>query len=325
MRRRLRRSRKQQRGGGYGDNPAHSIIPGQVIHAKYDGVGTDCAGSPQRAGALDGIGMLRAPGGLPGLSNGFMSGGRRRRRGGGQLGSGGVVTNPYGEPVINSSTPPMQGGSYLGVAVQDGEMPSPASGFKPASALPVDPAGLTYSYARQAQAQTGGRYGADLAAAADIYGSNGVGYASLAPTGSVRCEAGSTNPLNADPALQMQTTNPNSSLVPGWAPRFNPLAGGSRKRRRHQRPHKRRRSQRQQKKKLNQRGMKQSGGGTDAQNLANASPYYFAGQIDSMKYNAPTAGYEWQPLNPAVQNNAGINDQKTYAASHYNQACVKTN
>jgi len=254
--------------------------------------------------------MLRSPGGLPGLSNGLMSGGRRR--GGGQLGSGGVVTDPYGKNII-------RGGSYLGVGVQDGEMPSPASGFKPAGELPKDPAGYTYSYARQAQAQTGGRYGADLAAAAGMYGSNGVGYASLAPTGSVRCEAGSTNPLNADPALQMQTTNPNSSLVPGWAQRFNPLAGGSRKRR-----HKRRRSRRQQKKKLSQRGLKQSGGGTDAQNLANASPYYFAGQIDSMKYNAPTAGWGWQPLAPAVSNNPGVNDQNSYAARHFNQACVKT-
>lgn len=306
--RKLRRSRKQQRGGGYGDNPAHSIIPGQVIHAKYDGVGMDCAGSPQRAGALDGIGMLRAPGGLPGLS-----GGGRKRRGGGQLGSGGVVTDSYGKNII-------RGGSYLGIAPQDAEMPAPSTGFKPAGELPKDPAGYTYQYMRQAQAQTGGRYGADLASAASVFGSNGVGYASLAPTGSVRCEAGSTNPLNADPALQMQTTNPNSSLVPGWAPRFNPLAGGSRKRRRYQKP-----SKKQQKKKLNQRAMKQSGGGTDAQNLANASPYYFAGQIDSMKYNAPTAGYGWQPLAPAVENNPGVNDQYTYRAGHMNQACVKTN
>ena len=76
----------------------------------------------------------------------------------------------------------------------------------------------------------------------------------------------------------------------------------------------------QQKKKLNQRG-----GGTNAENLANVPPQVFAGQMDSMKYNAQTAGYSWEPLRPAVQQNPDVSNWRTYDARHFNSACMKTN
>ena len=217
------------------------------------------------------------------------------------------------------------GGTVLGVAVSHGEQPGSVRFHNIPGQLPKDPAGYTYQYMQDAakQHQSGGRYGFDPAIASTLYGSNGVGYASPGPTSSVKCEAGSTNALNADPALQMQTTNPNPSDVPGWSRQFNPLRGGSRKRR----GSKKRKSQTlpphmrpSQKKKRSQQG-----GGTNAENLANLPPQVFAGQIDSMKYNAPTAGYSWEPLRPAVQQNPDVSNWRTYDARHFNSACMKTN
>jgi hypothetical protein len=299
---RSRKLRRNQRGGGYSVAVNQMISPGNPVNLQYQGVGMDCAGSPQRAGTLDGIGMLQNPGGLPGLSNNVFSG--MLKGGGSQLGSGGIVVQNNGLPVIENH---QNGGTLLGVAVNDGEMPGSAGLMQPARSLPTDPAGYTYQYMRDAQAQKGGRYGADLAAASSQYGSNGVGYAGIAPTGRVACESGSYDALNADRALQLQTTNTMTNNVPGFAPYI--MKGG-----------KSRRKRRQQKKKN-----KQGGGGTNAENLANAAPYYFAGQVDSMKYNAPTAGYAWQPLMPQVSNNPGVNDYNTYDARHFNPACMKTN
>jgi len=301
-RRTLRQSsklRRNQKGGGYSEKLDLSIYPGQQVHQQYSGTGMDCAGSPTRPGALDGIGRLN--GGLPGVSQG----------GGSQRGSGGIVVQNNGTPMIQN------GGTVLGVAVNQGEEPGSVRFHNIPGSLPKDPAGYTYQYMQEVQkAQTGGRYGFDPVNAASVYGSNGVGYAGLAPIGRVACESGSYDALNADRALQMQTTNRMTyePPVPGFASFVPPFSfkGGRRLP-----PHK---SRKQQKKKRNQRG-----GGTNQENLANNPPQVFAGQIDSMKYNAPTAGYEWRPLSPAVSNNPGVSDQGTYAARHFNGACLKTN
>jgi len=312
---RQRTLRRNQKGGGYSEKLDFTIYPGQQVHQQYTGVGMDCAGSPTRPGALDGIGRLN--GGLPGVSYG---GGKKRRGGGSQRGSGGIVVQNNGTPVIQN------GGTVLGVAVNQGEEPGSVRFHNIPGALPKDPAGYTYQYMQDAAKpqQSGGRYGFDPVNAASTYGANGVGYAGLAPIGRVACESGSYDALNADKALQLQTTNRMTYQppVPGFSsfvPRFL-MSGGSRKG--PIPPHMRRRKsqKRQQKKKLNQQG-----GGTNAENLANNPPQVFAGQIDSMKYNAQTAGYSWRPLDPAVQNNPGVSDQGTYAARHFNGACLKTN
>ena len=44
-----------------------------------------------------------------------------------------------------------------------------------------------------------------------------------------------------------------------------------------------------------------------------------------MKYNAPTAGYAWEPMMPQVPNNPDVSVQRTYDARHFNPACMKTN
>ena len=319
---RRRTLRRNQKGGGYSEKLDLTIYPGQQVHQQYQGVGMDCAGSPTRPGALDGIGRLN--GGLPGVSYG---GGKKKRRGGGsQLGSGGIVVQNSGRSVLQNGGTLLTvandfAGSVRGVPVSQAEQPGSVRFQNIPGSLPKDPAGYTYQYMQDAAKpqQSGGRYGFDPAIASSLYGSNGVGYASPGPTSSVKCEAGSVNPLNADLALQMQTTNPNPSEVPGWSRQFNPLRGGRSRRRLRKGylpPHMRR----SQKKKRSQQG-----GGTNQENLANNPPQVFAGQIDSMKYNAQTAGYSWRPLSPAVQNNAGISDQGTYPARHFNEACLKTN
>jgi len=309
--------------------PSVSIIPGQVVHQQYAGVGMDCAGSPTRPGALDGIGRLN--GGLPGVSYGGGKKKNRRRGGGSQRGSGGIVVQNDGRPVIQNGGTLLTvandfAGSVRGVPVGQAEQPGSVRFHNIPGSLPKDPAGYTYQYMQDAAKpqQSGGRYGFDPAIAASTYGANGVGYAGLAPVGRVACEPGSSNPLNPRIDLQEQTTNRMTYQppVPGFSsfvPRFL-MSGGSQKRRLPFHMRRRKSQKNQQKKKLNQQG-----GGTNAENLANNPPQVFAGQIDSMKYNAQTAGYEWRPLDPAVPNNPGVSDQGTYAARHFNGACLKTN
>ena len=55
-----------------------------------------------------------------------------------------------------------------------------------------------------ARAQTGGRYGME---GSPLSPNNGVGMSGYAPIGRIPCEAGTTNALNPDPALQSITTN----------------------------------------------------------------------------------------------------------------------
>jgi hypothetical protein len=50
----------------------------------------------------------------------------------------------------------------------------------------------------------------------------------------------------------------------------------------------------------------------------------YVGQVDAMRYYAPTAGYDNLPLMPQVPNNPGILMQVGYPARHMNMACLKT-
>jgi len=53
-------------------------------------------------------------------------------------------------------------------------------------------------------------------------------------------------------------------------------------------------------------------------------PEVTVGAVDSMRYYAPTAGYDNTPLRPMVPNNPGILMQVPYDAKHFNMACLKT-
>jgi hypothetical protein len=115
--------------------------------------------------------------------------------------------------------------------------------------------------------------------------------------------------------VQELTTNTMTYNVPG----FTPLMKGGRRVRRgnntskrsgplHRRGFKPRKSKKRSQKKKN----KQRGG-------------VVVGQVDAMRYYAPTAGYSNLPLVPQVPNNPGILMQLGYPAGHFNQACLKTN
>ena len=290
------KNQKTQRGGGYSETLNNSIYPGQQVHTPYGGPGYDCAGTATRPGALNGIGMLQNPGGLAGLSPGLLRGG------GSQLGSGGPVVSNNGT-LLNGGRrrryrrkQQQQGGTILGVAVQDGSYPgTPASGT-PAQAVLQE--GAVPANVNAARAQSGGRYGMEGSPLDPV---RGIGMSGYAPIGRVACESGTLDALNPDPALQAMTTNRMTYGVPG----FTPVMRGGRS------IHKQRRlpvHKRTQKKK----SKRQSGG-------------VVVGQVDAMRYYAPTAGYSNSPLMPQVPNNPGILMQTGYPAGHFNQACLKTN
>jgi hypothetical protein len=140
----------------------------------------------------------------------------------------------------------------------------------------------------------GGRYGSAVFEG-PLNPMNGVG-TTPGPFGRVHCEAGTRDPLNPNPGgVQSITTAPN--YVAGWShylPNF--LKGGKRRTR------------------------KTSGGAQ----LSPAPLTVTVGDVNSMRYNAPTAGYSNFPLAPPVMNNPGILMQTPYDARAFNMACLKT-
>ena len=139
--------------------------------------------------------------------------------------------------------------------------------------------------------QMGGRYGFDPAGGI-LNPQNGIVAMGPAAFGRVGCEAGTTDPLNLNPkGIQTMTTAPG--YTPGWS---HYIKGGKRRTR------------------------KVRGGAQ----LSPAPLTVQVGQVDSMRYNAPTAGYSNFPLAPPVQNNPGILMQTPYDARSFNMACIKT-
>lgn len=154
--------------------------------------------------------------------------------------------------------------------------------------------GAASELAQMAPAQVGGRWGTDVGAG-PLNPTNGVG-TTPGPFGRVHCEAGTTDPLNLNPkGIQTMTTAP--PYTPGWS-QYLPsmLKGGKR------------------------RSRKVRGGAQ-----LNPAPLTVSvGAVDSMRYNAPTAGYSNFPLAPPVMNNPGILMQTPYDARAFNMACLKT-
>ena len=296
------KSKRNQRGGGYTEKLDLSIYPGQQVHQQYGGPGYDCAGTATRPGTLDSIGMLQNPGGLAGLSPGLLKGGAS------QLGSGGPVVMGGGRRRKNKRN--QNGGTVLGVSVADGSYPgtpsygTPAQNFQQENAVPAN-----VNAARAPQ--MGGRYGMEGSPLDPV---NGVGMSGYAQIGRIPCEAGTRDALNPDPnGVQGLTTNRMTYGVPGFT---QLMKGGGRRGNNmskrggplHRRGSKHRKSKNRSQKKKN----KQRGG-------------VVVGQVDAMRYYAPTAGYSNLPLVPQVPNNPGILMQLGYPAGHFNQACLKTN
>jgi len=161
---------------------------------------------------------------------------------------------------------------------------------------------------RKQQRQSGGRWGA-VPEQGPLNQTNGVGTIG-SPFARVGCETGTFNRLNPDPnGIQTMSTAPGT--VPGWTGFTDMMGrvaagfgmkggkggkGGKRGKRGTHRAGRRH---------------KQSGG-------------RFVGDMASMAYYAPTAGYGNYPLSPGVSNNPGILMQVGYPARHLNEACIKT-
>ena len=313
---RSKKSKKSQRGGGYSEKLDLSIYPGQQVHQAYGGPGYDCAGSPARPGALDSIGMLRVPGGLPGLSPGLFSGG------GSQLGSGGIVVTNKGFSINGGKRKrrQQQGGTVPGIAgVSVGQG---AYAGTPSSNTPA-PATLQESQVaaniNAARAQTGGRYGMEITPAALILDQqNAVGMSGYAQNGRIACETGTGDALNKNPGdIQGMSTLPSFAGVGNFTQR---MGGGRRKNNGGFAKTTRRRTPRkQQKQKQKQQG------GSKKKRLRRQQGGVVVGEVDAMRYYAPTAGYGNLPLMPQVPNNPGILMQLGYPAGHFNPACMKTN
>ena len=309
----MRRRKQQQRGGGWSEmlSAKTMINPGNPVHQPYPGPGKDCAGTPTRPGTLSDIGVLRVPGGLPGVSSMmgvdtppvvagpagivntqygpswlFKGGARKMRKqqqrkqqqgGATQLGSGGVV--------VNTGTPNMTNMSNVQAAMK---MTNPAP-------VPIGPNPSSYPVFTDAPKQSGGRYGF-FPQDGPLNPVNGVGVGGPAPFYRIPCERGTLDPLNPNPnGVQSLTTLPFPPTPPG----LTPFRGGAYTRR-------------QQKQQKQQRQRQRQQGGV------------YVGQVDAMRYYAPTAGYDNMPLTPQVPNNPGILMQIGYPAGHFNPACLKT-
>jgi len=295
----LRRSKRKTNGGGYTDLPKGSfneiaVNPGNQVHFQYTGPGKDCTGNP--ASIRPGYILDYTPKGLPGLSGGAWRKNRRnRKRNGGAL--PGPVPNPNLPPVSASVTPkpgyfPDTTGAGGTVANPDNKpvimsMPGvPPPGMAQMPLVKLDSSANAQNLAAP---QKGGRYGffPDMGPLNPV---NGVGTAP-APFGRIPCEIGTYNPLNPNPNdIQRISTAP---LTPPFVTK--PFSGG---------------------------GLP-AGSGLAA-SAANF-PTVQVGDVDSMRYYAPTAGYRNDFMTfRAPSPVPGLTIQTPYDAKAFNEACIKT-
>ena len=221
---------------------------------------------------------------------------------------------PFNGPGKDCAGEPLRPGMLLNLPAGRGGLPGMSGGFRGgegggaaigrgmdqttgASAELKQIMGAAAGFANGPGAMRGGRYSMDPNGAAAFSG-NGVGLASYAGIGRAPCELGSQNSLNPNPdGIQQLSTRPAD--MAGWSRTVNPMGGGMRRTR---------------------RSLKKRGG---AMPLVGA-PVVHVGDVNSMAYNAPTAGYGNMPLAPPVMNNPGILMQVPYDARAFNQACIKT-
>lgn len=306
----LRRTRRHRRidGGGWSDLPAGpfdkiAVNPGNQVHFPYTGPGKDCTGNPHsyRPGYI----FDYSTKGLPGFSGGKRGDQKRRgkRRGGAAMPPAattelpGPVTNPNLPPVSGSVTP--KPGDFPNTTGTAGTVANP-QGLPVVMSMPgVPPPGMAQmpiaelsksaDAANLAPPQKGGRYGF-FPGMGPLNPVNGVGVAP-APFGRIPCEVGTYNPLNPDPSgIQTMSTAP---LTPPFV--TGRLAGG---------------------------GLP---AGTGLAASSANFPTVQVGQVDSMRYYAPTAGYRNDFMTfHAPSPVPGLTIQTPYDAKAFNQACIKT-
>jgi hypothetical protein len=310
-RRRARRTLRM-RGGGWTDNlslPTAGV--GNQIHQQYSGPGKDCAGLAVRPGTIGSL-ATNLNSGLPGTGSSPAS--RGQLGGATQLGSGG--------PVIMD-----------GVPVSKGESPAPF----PKVFQDIQSKLPTTTLYRSQQSQSGGRYGFE---GTPLSPNNGVGMSSYGPIGRVACETGTYNALN--PTAPMPQLSQGGTVgygvqglataVPSLPGQTQMMKGGRRlKKKAHNAKNGKNHSKCPICHKVTRKN-KQSGGMTQQ-----PPTQKFVGDVGSMAYNAPTAGYFFEPAKPFVPNNPyeartpyDARSGGSYSATigyptHFNQACLKTN
>jgi hypothetical protein len=307
-RRASRRNKRKAIGGGWGVLPKGSfneiaVNPGNAVNFPFSGPGKDCTGNPHsiRPGYISDYSSK----GLPGLSGG----GKRKNR---KLYGGmampatalpGPVTNPNLPPVSGSVTPkpgdfPNTTGTGGTVANPNNlpvvmSMPGvPTNGAAQMPKMPIAELSKAADAANLAAPQKGGRYGF-FPGMGPLNPVNGVGV-TPAPFGRIPCETGTYNPLNPNPGdIQRLSTAP---LTPPFV--SGRLAGGG------------------------------SGAIPAGTGLAASSanfPVVQVGDVDSMRYYAPTAGYRNDFMTfRAPSPVPGLTIQTPYDAKAFNQACIKT-
>lgn len=313
--------RRKTNGGGWSDLPKGSfnqiaVNPGNQIHFPYSGPGKDCTGNPHsiRPGYI----FDYSAKGLPGLS-----GGKRKNR----KSYGGAAMPPaasigfISEPITNPNLPPVSGSvtpkpgdfpdttgvggtvaqpnvvmSMPGVPTPPGAAQMPkmpiAELSRSADAANLDAPKQSGGRRKRSMRKSikGGRYGF-FPGMGPLNPINGVG-TTPAPFGRIPCETGTYNPLNPNPGdIQRLSTAP---LTPPFV--SGKLAGGA---------------------------AIPAGSGLSASS-ANF-PTVQVGQVDAMRYYAPTAGYRNDFMTfRAPSPVPGLTIQTPYDAKAFNQACIKT-
>ena len=309
----LRRTKRKSNGGGWFDLPKGNfnqvaVSPGYQIHFPYSGPGKDCTGNPHsiRPGYIADYNSK----GLPGFSGGKRRNKNRKSHGGASMPSPATTHfgNSYPGPVANPNLPPVSGSvtpkpgdfpdttgsggtvanpNNLPVVMSMPGVPTPGAAQMPK--MPIAELSKAADAANLAAPQKGGRYGF-FPEMGPLNPLNGVG-TSPAPFGRIPCETGTYNPLNP---------NPNNIQGLSTAPLTPPYVTG-----------------------------RLAGGGLPAGTSLSASTANFptvqVGQVDSMRYYAPTAGYRNDFMTfRAPSAVPGLTIQTPYDARAFNQACIKT-
>jgi len=284
--------RTRRNGGGYSDlvpgNFAKmAISPGFPVHTPFSGSGTDCTGNPHslRPGFIADY----IPKGIPGLSGGKR---RYKKHGGMAMPSAASSYEAFGgEPVTNPNLPPVSGSvtpkplHFPDTTGVGGTVGQPGSVTMSMPGVPVGGMPLmTQMPMAQMPMTQKGGRYGIFPGMGPLNPGNGVG-TTPGQFGRIPCAIGTFNPLNP---------NPNDIQRLSTASPIPPYVSG---------------------KLMGQMGGAALGG----------FPLVEVGAADSMRYYAPTAGYTNDFMTfKAPSPVPGLTLQTPYAASAFNQACIKT-
>lgn len=279
-------SKRNKKHNGGGWFDAGMISPGNLVHNPYTGPGKDCPLIPTRPGFISG--------GLSGLSGGTRRRNRKQQKqrkisGGTLLGLAaheGYMSMPG---VPTGALPPMgppPSAPAMAQPPMGQPMGQPPMGPAMGPAMAQPPMGPAMGQPPMGPPMGPQKGGRYAVMPGFLDSTSAIGASSYAPVSRIPCEAGVPNPLN--PLYNATTAIPMQSGGSSMSPA--PYVSGS-------------------------------GAGFSAANF----PQVQVGAADSMRYNAPTAGYrndfEAFPTNSSV---GGLMINTPYDAKAFNSSCMKT-